>query len=181
MSNKPGQSRTRGGTTAPRAEVERLLALCSPNPHALLGAHPTPRGVVIRALRPEAERVEALIEGEGVRELTRVHDAGLFELLLEGRTQLFPYLLRVHYPGGNVFTLRDSYAFMPTLGSFDEHLLGGGRHWRLYEKLGAHVRNLGGVSGVSFAVWAPQAEGVSVVGGFNSWDGRLHQSGRAHV
>ncbi|MDQ3919787.1 MAG: hypothetical protein M3348_15070, partial [Acidobacteriota bacterium] len=91
MSNKPGQSRTRGGTTAPRAEVERLLALCSPDPHALLGAHPTPRGVVIRALRPEAERVEALVEGEGVWELARVHDAGLFELLLAGRTQLFPY------------------------------------------------------------------------------------------
>jgi 1,4-alpha-glucan branching enzyme len=181
MSNKPGQSRTRGGTTAPRAEVERLLALCSPDPHALLGAHPTPRGVVLRALRPEAERVEALIEGEGVWELTRVHDAGLFELLLEGRTQLFPYLLRVHYPGGKVFTLRDPYAFMPTLGSFDEHLFGEGRHWRLYEKLGAHVRNLGGVSGVSFAVWAPQAEGVSVVGDFNNWDGRLHQMRRLGV
>src|ERR671933_304177 len=175
MSNKPGQSRTRGTATAPRAEVERLLAVCSPDPHALLGAHPTPRGVVIRALRPEAERVEALIEGEGRWELTRVHDAGLFELLLEGRTQLFPYLLRVYYAGGNVFTLRDPYAFMPTLGSFDEHLFGEGRHWRLYEKLGAHVRDLGGVRGVSFAVWAPHADGVSVVGDFNHWDGRLHQ------
>jgi 1,4-alpha-glucan branching enzyme len=87
----------------------------------------------------------------------------------------------VHYPGGNVFTLRDPYAFMPTLGSFDEHLFGEGRHWRLYEKLGAHGRNLGGVSGVSFAVWAPQAEGVSVVGDFNNWDGRLHQMRRLGV
>jgi 1,4-alpha-glucan branching enzyme len=177
MSNKPGHSRT-SGATAPRAEVERLLALCSPDPHALLGAHPTSRGVVIRALRPEAARVEALIEGEGARELKRVHDAGLFELLLEGRTQLFPYLLRVHYPGGGVYSLRDPYAFLPTLGSFDEHLFGEGRHWRLYEKLGAHLRDLGGVPGVSFAVWAPQADGVSVVGDFNNWDGRLHQMRR---
>src|SRR5437660_10055093 len=98
MPNKPGHSRAQGGSTASRAEVERLLALISPDPHAVLGAHPTPRGVVLRALRPEAARVEVVPEGEGPREMNRVHDAGLFELLLEGRAQLFPYLLRVHYP-----------------------------------------------------------------------------------
>jgi len=184
MSHKPGQTRTQGGaapSTVRRAEVARLLSLNSPDPHAVLGAHPTPRGVVVRALRPEAARVEAIVEGEGPREMTRVHDAGLFELLLEGRTRLFPYLLRVTYPDGNVFTLRDPYAFMPTLGSFDEHLFGEGRHWQLYEKLGAHVRDLGGVGGVSFAVWAPHADGVSVVGDFNNWDGRLHQMRRLGV
>ena len=183
MSNKPGASRTKGGAavtypTVSPAEVERLLALNSPDPHAVLGAHPTPRGVVVRALRPAAARVEVVAEGEGPREMARVHDAGLFELLLEGRTQLFPYLLRVFYPDGNVFTLRDPYAFLPTLGSFDEHLFGEGRHWQLYEKLGAHVRDLGGTGGVSFAVWAPHADGVSVVGDFNNWDGRLHQMRR---
>jgi 1,4-alpha-glucan branching enzyme len=181
MSNNPGRSRTQGGANVSRAEIERLLSLNSPDPHAVLGAHPTPRGVVVRALRPEAVRVEVVVEGEGPREMTRVHDAGLFELLLEGRTRLFPYLLRVHYPDGNVFTLRDPYAFMPTLGSFDEHLFGEGRHWQLYEKLGAHVRDLGGVRGVSFAVWAPHADGVSVVGDFNNWDGRLHQMRRLGV
>jgi 1,4-alpha-glucan branching enzyme len=180
MSNKPGQSRTQGVTVS-RAEVERLLALNSPDPHAVLGAHPTPRGVVIRALRPEAARVEVVPEGEGPREMNRVHTAGLFELLLEGRTQLFPYQLRVHYPDGNAFTLRDPYAFLPTLGSFDEHLFGEGRHWQVYEKLGAHVRDLGGVRGVSFAVWAPHADGLSVVGDFNNWDGRLHQMRRLGV
>src|SRR5438270_7724229 len=103
MSNKPGHSRTQGGATAPRAEVERLLALNSPDPHAVLGAHPTSRGVVIRALRPEASRVEVVPEGEGPREMNRVQGAGLFDLLLGGRAQLFPYLLCVHYPDGNVF------------------------------------------------------------------------------
>jgi 1,4-alpha-glucan branching enzyme len=184
MSKKAGQTKARGESQAPtvgRAEFERLLALNSPDPHAILGAHPTARGVVVRAFRPEAERVELIVEGEGPREMSKIHRAGLFEILLEDRAQLFPYLLRVHYPRGGVFTLRDPYAFLPTLGSFDEHLFGEGRHWRLYEKLGAHVRQLGDVRGVSFAVWAPSAEGVSVVGDFNNWDGRLHQMRRLGV
>src|SRR5437868_4373709 len=184
MANRPGQQKARGGaltSTVRRVELERLLALNSSDPHAVLGAHPTARGVVVRAFRPDAERVETIVEGEGPREMKRTHPAGLFELLMEGRTQLFPYTLRVFYHGGQVFTLRDPYAFMPTLDSLDEHLFGEGRHWRLYEKLGAHLRDLGGVGGVSFAVWAPSADGVSVVGDFNNWDGRLHQMRRLGV
>jgi 1,4-alpha-glucan branching enzyme len=185
MPNKPGHSSEQGGAaTYPnvsRVELERLLAINSPDPHSVLGAHPTPQGVIVRAFRPEAERVEVVVEGEPPREMSRTHPAGFFELLLEGRTELFPYLLRIHYHGGNNFTLRDPYAFMPTLSSLDEHLFGEGRHWRLYEKLGAHVQTLGSVGGVSFAVWAPNADGVSVVGDFNNWDGRLHQMRRLGV
>jgi 1,4-alpha-glucan branching enzyme len=181
MSNKQGNRTGRGGAaeypSVSRVELERLLALNSPDPHAVLGAHPSPRGVVVRAFRPDAERVEIVVEGEEAREMPRMHPAGLFELLLEGRAELFAYHLRSHYNGG-VFMHRDPYAFMPTLGTFDEHLFGEGRHWQLYEKLGAHVRDLGGVGGVSFAVWAPNADGVSVVGDFNNWDGRLHQMRR---
>ncbi|HEX8355299.1 MAG TPA: 1,4-alpha-glucan branching protein GlgB [Pyrinomonadaceae bacterium] len=183
MSNQPGE--TGGGSAAypgvSRVELERLLALESPDPHATLGAHPTPEGVAVRAFRPDAERVELLAEGESPREMTRTHPAGFFELLLEGRAGLFPYRLRSHYPGGHDFTHRDPYAFMPTLDSLDEHLFGEGRHWNLYEKLGAHVRDLGGARGVSFAVWAPNADGVSVVGDFNNWDGRLHQMRRLGI
>src|SRR5215210_8576490 len=174
MSNQPGAAYP----NVSRVELERLLAINSHDPHALLGAHPAAEGVAVRAFRPEAERVEVVIDGESPREMSRTHTAGFFELLLEGRAELFPYQLRSHYPGGAVFAHRDPYAFMPTLGSFDEHLFGEGRHWRLYDKLGAHVRDLGGVRGVSFAVWAPSADGVSVVGDFNSWDGRLHQMRR---
>jgi 1,4-alpha-glucan branching enzyme len=184
MSDKPRQMKARGSASPSplrRPELERLLSLTSNDPHAVLGAHPTARGVVVRALRPDAERVELIVEEEGPREMSKVHPAGLFEILLEGRSQLFPYLLRVFYPGGKDFTMRDPYAFMPTLGTFDEHLFGEGRHWRLYEKLGAHVRQLGSVRGVSFAVWAPSADGVSVVGDFNNWDGRLHQMRRLGV
>jgi 1,4-alpha-glucan branching enzyme len=174
MSNQPGAAYP----NVSRVELERLLALNSPDPHALLGAHQVASGVAVRAFRPDAERVECVIEGESPREMSRTHHAGLFELLVEGRAELFPYELRTHYPGGGVFTHRDPYAFLPTLGSFDEHLFGEGRHWHLYDKLGAHLLNLGGVRGVSFAVWAPNADGVSVVGDFNSWDGRLHQMRR---
>jgi 1,4-alpha-glucan branching enzyme len=174
MSNKQVQTEAGEYPTVARAQVERLLALRMQDPHAVLGAHPTPRGVVVRAFRPEAERVELLVEGEGAREMVRTHPGGFFELVLAGRQQLFPYRLRVHYPGG-VFTHLDPYAFMPTFGPLDEHLFNEGRHWNIYEKLGAHVRQLGEVRGVSFAVWAPAADGVSVVGDFNNWDGRLHQ------
>src|SRR5436305_6613030 len=167
MPNRPGQQKAQGGAGTPtvrRAELERLLALNSSDPHAVLGAHPTARGVVVRAFRPDAERVETLVEGEGPREMKRTHPAGLFELLIEGRVQLFPYTLRVFYPGGQVFTLRDPYAFMPTLDSLDEHLFGEGRHWPLYEKLGAHLRDLGGDGGVASPVWAPAADAGSVAG-----------------
>ncbi len=167
-------------TVAP-AELEMLLRLASPDPHSILGAHPTARGVVVRAFRPEASSVELLIEGEAPRPLTRTHPKGFFELLLEGRETLFPYQLRVVYADGNVFVMRDPYAFLPTLGNFDEHLFGEGKHTRLYDKLGSHVRTLGSARGVSFAVWAPHADGVSVVGNFNKWDGRLHQMRRLGV
>src|ERR1044071_7956084 len=178
MSNRQGQTGAAAHPTVSRVELERLRALNSSDPHAVLGAHPTPAGVVVRAYRPDAERVDLLPDGDAAREMSRTHPAGVFELLLEGREELFPYRLRSHYPGGGAYTHRDPYAFLPTLGSFDEHLFGEGRHWRLYDKLRAHVRDLGGVRGVSFAVWAPNADGVSVVGDFNGWDGRLHQMRR---
>jgi 1,4-alpha-glucan branching enzyme len=164
--------------TAPIAEIERILALQAADPHATLGAHPTPRGVVVRAFRPDAASVELLIEDEPPRRLVKSHPAGFFELVVEDRIATFPYRLKLCYPDGNVFTELDPYAFLPTLGNFDEHLFNEGRHWNLYEKLGAHVQDYGSVHGVSFAVWAPNADGVSVVGSFNSWDGRLHQMRR---
>ena len=167
--------------TIPGQELELLFALAHPDPHSLLGAHPTPLGVLVRAYRPEAASVEVIVEGEAPRPMVKAHERGLFELLLADKSQTFPYHLRVSYPNGNTFTLRDPYAFLPTLGDFDEYLFNAGKHLRLYEKLGAHVRQLGDVAGVSFAVWAPAADGVSVVGSFNNWDGRLHQMRRLGV
>jgi 1,4-alpha-glucan branching enzyme len=159
-------------------EIERLLSLRHSDPHSILGAHETPQGIIVRAFRPEAEAVNLLIKGSQPRPMERSHAAGLFELLVTDKTKIFPYQLEVSYPGGGVFTQHDAYRFLPTLGEMDIYLLGEGRHEQLYEKLGSHPLKLSGVRGVSFAVWAPQAEGVSVVGDFNGWDGRLHQMRR---
>nr|WP_242588620.1 1,4-alpha-glucan branching protein GlgB [Corallococcus macrosporus] len=99
---------------------------------------------------------------------------GVFEARINGRTEPFGYLLEVEYPGKKVFTLRDPYSFLPTIGEMDLYFAGEGRHERLWERMGAHLIHHNGVKGTSFAVWAPTARGVSVVGDFNGWDGRLH-------
>ena len=155
-------------------EVELVVRRDHPDPHHLLGAHPDGRRVVVRAFRPEAERVHVVPEGGGPIELERRHPAGLFEGTLKGSLPL-RYRLEVTYAGGATFTLDDPYRFLPTLGELDVHLAAEGLHERLYEKLGAHVREVDGVTGTAFAVWAPNARSVSVVGDFNDWDGRLHQ------
>jgi 1,4-alpha-glucan branching enzyme len=144
------------------------------DPHSVLGAHPQDGGVVVRAFRPDATSVLVKPEGAQPVELTEADPPGLFEGVVEGAKAPFKYELEVSYPDGRTFTLRDPYAFLPTVGELDLHLAGEGRHERLYEKLGAHVRELDGVTGTSFAVWAPTARSVGVVGDFNSWDGRLH-------
>ena len=140
----------------------------------MLGAHPRGSGVVVRAFRPDAEAV-TVVPARGKRvELVQVAPAGVFEGVLPRRKLPLRYLLEVRYPGGATFTLADPYSFPPTLGELDLHLISEGRHEELYERLGAHVRELGGSAGTSFAVWAPNARSVSVVGDFNGWDGRLH-------
>ena len=141
------------------------------DPHSYLGAHPAERGVVVRAFRPDAKSVRVLPMDV---ELERLDDTGLFEGVIEGATMPLDYELEVRYPDGGTFTLRDPYSFLPTLGETDLWLAAEGRHEELHDKLGAHVRELEGVTGVAFAVWAPSARGVSLVGDFNSWDGRLN-------
>ena len=156
-----------------RDELARLLALRHPDPHSILGIHPTDRGVIVRAYRPDAERVVVLAD-DGARYPMMSHSDGLFDLLLNDRRETFKYRLEVHYPGSRVFTLRQPYAFLPTLGDLDVHLFAEGTHERAWERLGARECEIEGVRGVAFSVWAPNAAGASVVGDFNSWDGRLH-------
>ncbi len=141
------------------------------DPHAVLGAHQADGGVVVRTYRPDAEAVR--IQPAGV-DAELKDPEGLWEALLPGAKLPLEYELEIAYPDGNTFTLRDPYAFLPTLGELDVHLALEGRHEQLYERLGAHVREIDGVVGTAFAVWAPNARSVSVVGDFNSWDGRLN-------
>jgi 1,4-alpha-glucan branching enzyme len=157
-----------------KTDIEAIVHRDLAEPHRLLGAHPENGGVVVRAFRPDAAEVVVRPEGADPVELERVHDAGVFEGRLPGAQLPLRYELEVRYDGGETYTLRDPYAFLPTLGEIDLYLAGEGRHEELYEKLGAHVREIDGVPGVAFAVWAPSARSVSVVGDFNSWDGRLN-------
>ena len=165
--------KTEGGAIA-EEELERLFTLRHPNPHAILGAHPTPAGVVIRAFRPGARHVSVIADGAHPWRMGRIGVSGLFEVLIADRAEVFPYQLRIQYTESDVVTVRDPYTFLPTIGDLDLHLWNEGRHQRVYEKLGAHPAAIDGVAGVAFAVWAPNARGVSVVGDFNEWDGRLH-------
>jgi 1,4-alpha-glucan branching enzyme len=157
----------------PDAELGRFLSLAHADPHSLLGAHREGTGWTVRIFRPEAKSVSVRVRGQWVRCLPR-DASGLFAAEISGEGELPPYEVRVEYGGGKVFIFHDPYAFWPTLGEVDLYLLGEGNHEKLYEKMGAHCMQWQGVEGTAFAVWAPGARGVSLVGDFNGWDGRLH-------
>jgi 1,4-alpha-glucan branching enzyme len=154
--------------------VDELVEGRLADPHSLLGAHPQNGSVIVRAFRPEAERVRVRVEGEEPVELARAHPAGLFEGELEGAKLPLRYRLEVSYAEGATLVVDDPYAFPPTLGELDLQLASEGRHERIYDRLGAHVTEVEGVVGTAFAVWAPSARSASVVGDFNLWDGRLN-------
>jgi 1,4-alpha-glucan branching enzyme len=156
------------------SEIELVVRREHADPHHVLGAHPSNGGVVVRAFRPAAEKVLARLDGGEPIPLEQRHPAGLFEGMVVGAELPLRYELEVSYPDGNTFTVLDPYAFPPSFGELDLHLAGEGRHEDIYERLGAHPRELEGVTGTAFAVWAPSARAVSVVGDFNSWDGRLN-------
>ncbi len=147
------------------------------DPFAVLGPHvdAAAGGTVVRAFLPGATAVEVVeYEGEAtLATLSRIDPAGLFAGLVPGRTESFAYRLRIGADGGSRL-VEDPYRFGPVLGDMDVYLIGEGRHLRLHEQLGAHFRRIDGVDGVAFAVWAPNAKRVSVVGDFNAWDGRRH-------
>ncbi|MGH7925481.1 MAG: 1,4-alpha-glucan branching protein GlgB [Candidatus Binatus sp.] len=169
------QARARHDRALPgvaREDIERLLALRHRDPHSILGAHPTANGVMVRAFRPNAESVAVLIDGEAPRAMS-AYGNGLFDLLVRDRHEVFRYEIEVCYPGDQTYRMHQPYSFLPTLGDLDLHLWNEGSHERAWERLGAHPCEVDGVAGVAFAVWAPNAAGVSVVGNFNSWDGRL--------
>jgi 1,4-alpha-glucan branching enzyme len=159
-----------------RDDLLRLLANEHWDPHRVLGAHPATRGdvhgVILRAFHPHAVAVECRPgDGEPVS-MARV-EGGLFAAWLPGADLPLRYQLRFHFRDGHVWERDDPYRFLPTLGDTDLHLINEGTHRRLWEVLGAHVQQIDGVQGVSFAVWAPGARRVSVVGDFCHWDGRL--------
>jgi 1,4-alpha-glucan branching enzyme len=159
----------------PAADVAAIIAARHADPFGVLGMHAVAGGLVVRAFVPDAERVTVLPDTEADPvALTCVDPAGFFEGRVASTKTPFTYQLRA----GNAeaeWVLRDAYAFGPILGDMDDYLLVEGTHRALYDRLGAHLTTHQGIAGVHFAVWAPNAVRVSVVGDFNRWDGRRHQ------
>ncbi len=150
------------------------------DPFGVLGPHwidwKGRSAVAVRAFLPGAEAVRLILK-EPTRPamaMTRIHAGGLFEAVIPETDTPSPYLLETTDAEGAVRRLEDPYRFPSTLSGYDLYLIGEGRLYKEYEKLGAHPATLEGVSGVLFAVWAPNARRVSVVGDFNGWDGRAH-------
>ena len=149
--------------------LTRLLDGCHHDPFSLLGRHPMGEGWIIRVLLPQARSVRIAPEGP---ELERIDERGLWQWA--GGEIALPrhYTLQCVDHAGHAFEIIDPYTFGPQLGELDLYLFGQGRHWHVYRMLGAHEHRVDGIEGVRFAVWAPNAERVSVVGDFNQWDGR---------
>ncbi len=156
-------------------QVEAIVAGRHGDPFGFLGAHETEGRLVVRTFQPGAEAVAVIDSetGKSLATLDRVHEQGLFVGVVPGRDQPTPYRLHVRGPEGES-TREDPFRFPPVLGDLDAHLWGEGRYLEAYERFGAHPMTVEGVDGTSFAVWAPNAQRVSVVGDFNGWDGRLH-------
>ncbi|MGA3180829.1 MAG: 1,4-alpha-glucan branching protein GlgB [Verrucomicrobiota bacterium] len=165
--------------TLTKDEVESLVGLRHRSPHELLGMHPLADGsaVVVRVFAPNAAKVAIVPVHEKTRpqiKLRRINSAGLFEGLTTKASEVYAYDVVVTGRDGAVTQGRDPYSFLPTVGETDLYLFGQGNEHRIYEKLGAQLRVIDGVPGAGFAVWAPEAKRVSVVGDFNKWDGRCH-------
>jgi 1,4-alpha-glucan branching enzyme len=152
-------------------DAELLANRSHSQPHSYLGAHPSGDRIVIRVFRPRAEEVTVVLDDASRKPLVQMHSAGIFVAEIEGRKLPLRYRLDVTYTESGTLPIDDPYRFLPTLGDLDLHVVGEGRHEALWARLGAHVREMDGVRGVSFAVWAPSARSVAVVGDFNSWDG----------
>ncbi len=199
-----GDARAHDASAAPllaAAEIDALVQARHGDPFAVLGMQATHDGrLVVRALLPGAARVGVVehpggeiadaFRGAGdagdaahaatpvVAWLDRIDAAGLYEGVLPGRDERFRHALLVQWGAGfahgTTALLEDPYRFGAILGDLDLWLIAEGRHLRPYEKLGAHPTSIDGVAGTAFAVWAPNAQRVAVVGDFNQWDGRRH-------
>ncbi|CAN5821422.1 1,4-alpha-glucan branching protein GlgB [soil metagenome] len=157
----------------PADDVARLARGEHHDPHAILGAHRVDGGLVVRAFHPDANGATVLVDGGGELPMEPIGN-GVWAAYAAGlEPERLRYRQRLSFPDGKTWERADPYRFGPTLGEVDLHLIREGTHERLYDVLGAHPRTHEGEAGVSFAVWAPNARSVRIVGDFDRWDGRL--------
>lgn len=144
-------------------------------PHTILGPHADGDDYTIfRTFQPYATDVKIRVEGKSrATSMTRIHDAGLYEARIKVSSSV-PYQYKITHENGDTYEQHDPYAYPPLLSEYDLYLFSEGKHLHVYEKMGAHLREVDGVKGVNFAVWAPNAQRVSVTGLFNQWDERMH-------
>ncbi len=164
----------------PANELNAFLGNHQANPHGWLGMHPVvharKRGVVVRAFVREAVKcavVDLDAPGAPAHEMALLAPEGFFEVFIPGK-KVFRYQIRYETSWGDIHQVYNAYSFLPSLSEQDLFLFNEGNEHRIYEKLGAHLRRMGDVPGVAFAVWAPAASRVSLVGNFNGWDPRFH-------
>lgn len=159
-----------------KSDVQNIVSGVHNNPFSILGLHFVNKNWVIRAFIPNADKIDVIDTktGELITSLTvSKHSADFFEAKIKTADKRFAYRLNIHQ-GNHSWIADDPYRFGPVIGEIDEYLLGEGTHKNLWQILGAHTRMHEGVWGTHFAIWAPNAKRVSVVGDFNAWDGRRH-------
>jgi 1,4-alpha-glucan branching enzyme len=163
-------------------EVYKVINGEHRDPYSILGIHPVVQngtniqGFVIRSFIPNASEIYIIELTENIKyKMERIHESGFFQGVVDYKRDFFTYKLEATDFQGNTFAFYDPYCFLPIITEYDLHLFNEGNHHKIYEKLGAHIINIKGISGTLFSAWAPCAQRVSVVGNFNQWDGRRHQ------
>lgn len=160
------------------AEIEAVVYSEHDNPHSILGPRQVEKGILIQCFFPNAKSVAVVVEKTGKKYETILEDdAGYFATLLPGK-RIMSYYYQVEQEDGSIIEVQDPYRYDPVINLNDIKSFKSGTHYTIYEKLGAHIIEIKGTMGTHFAVWAPGALRVSVVGDFNDWDGRIHQMRR---
>lgn len=160
----------------PRDEVSRFVRGLHSDPFRVLGPHAVGDDLEVRVFRPDVRAVEVVLDRDPQKPTAaeRIDEEGFFCATVPNASRDVGYRLRFTRSDGSQQLTRDPYQYGPIMGDVDLHLYAEGQHWKIYEKFGAHLRTLGDEAGVYFAVWAPNAQRVSVVGDFNDWDGRVN-------
>ena len=157
--------------------IEGVIYSEEDTPHEILGPHAAGRSTLFQTFQPEAESVTLVVDGEKKKKMEMVDETGFFACLLTGKTPE-NYVYEVCFKDGEVKNIKDAYCYQYGMDQKDVEKFNAGIHYTVYDKLGAHPMKLQGVDGTFFAVWAPNAVRVSVVGDFNRWDGRVHPMSR---
>lgn len=168
-------------TTVSIFEIYQIINAEHKDPHTILGMHEVlfegKEMISVRVFAPCAKVVTVIDKKDKRRKYSsqKIHDDGFFEAVIENRKEWFNYILRIEYIDGTITEKEDMYSFSPYISEYDRYLFNAGNNYEIYNKLGAHLCKVDGVDGCSFAVWAPNAKSICIIGTFNYWDGRATQ------